>query len=37
MGTRAAARTVAKPFQLTKVPVLWGFGNLGPPVSRTSG
>jgi hypothetical protein len=29
MGARAAPRTVAKPFRLTKVPVYWGFGSLG--------
>ena len=29
MGTRAAARTVAKPFRLTKVPVGWGFWQSG--------
>jgi|GEM_PF-3433665 hypothetical protein len=29
MGTRAAARTVAKPFPFTKVPVFWGFWQSG--------
>jgi len=29
IGTRAAARTVAKPFRFTKVPVLWGFWQSG--------
>gem|GEM_PF-2891528 len=33
MGTRAAARTVAKPFRWTKVPIGWEFWQSGgPPV-----
>jgi|GEM_PF-2548040 len=29
MGSRAAARTVVKPFRLTQVPGLWGFWQSG--------